>query len=64
MSYLLRYRLSLAKILLAETGRHVTAIAHEVGFSDHAYFSRAFRREVGVSPTAFRAQSGDAALSS
>ena len=32
----------------------VSLIAYDLGFTDPAYFSRFFRRRVGVSPTAFR----------
>jgi AraC family transcriptional regulator len=45
---------SRAKQLLTDTGKSITEIALEVGFSDSGYFSRVFRREVGVSPAAYR----------
>lgn len=35
-------------------GKSVSAIAAEWGFADAAYFSRAFRREFGVSPSSLR----------
>jgi signal transduction histidine kinase/AraC-like DNA-binding protein len=54
IAYLNRYRVSQAKQLLAGTGKSVTEIALEVGFSDSGYFSRVFRREVGLSPEAYR----------
>lgn len=54
IAYLNRYRVNQAKHLLRQTDKSVTAVALEVGFSDSGYFSRIFRREVGVSPDAYR----------
>jgi AraC-like DNA-binding protein len=54
IAYLNRYRVNQAKHLLSNTHKSITEIALEVGFSDSGYFSRIFRREVGVSPTAYR----------
>ena len=54
ITYLNRCRINRAKYLLKHTGETVTAIALQVGFSDSGYFSRVFRREVGMSPDAFR----------
>jgi AraC-like DNA-binding protein len=52
--YLTRYRIQQAKQLLASGEMPITEIALKTGFSDSNYFSRAFRREVGKSPLAFR----------
>ncbi len=52
--YITRYRIQQAKQLLSNGDLSITEIALEVGFSDSNYFSRAFRREVGLSPLAFR----------
>ncbi|RME82174.1 MAG: helix-turn-helix domain-containing protein [Caldilineae bacterium] len=54
VAYLNRYRVKRAKELLLQTERSITAIAMDVGFSSSSYFSRLFRREVGVSPMEFR----------
>lgn len=54
IAYLNRYRVNQAKNLLATTYNNITEIAMEVGFSDSGYFSRVFRREVGMSPDAYR----------
>jgi len=52
--YLLRTRISRAAELLGR-GRHsVTEAAFTVGFSDLGRFSRAFRRQFGCSPSAYR----------
>jgi signal transduction histidine kinase/DNA-binding LacI/PurR family transcriptional regulator/AraC-like DNA-binding protein len=56
IAYLTRYRITQAKRLLTTTQKSITSIALEVGFSDSGYFSRVFRREVGMAPDLFRRQ--------
>jgi YesN/AraC family two-component response regulator len=52
--YVARYRIQQAKQFLGSGNMSITEIAMEVGFSDSNYFSRAFRKEVGISPLAYR----------
>lgn len=40
--------------LLRDSRQSITTIAHELGYSDAANFSRAFRRECGISPSQYR----------
>jgi signal transduction histidine kinase/DNA-binding LacI/PurR family transcriptional regulator/AraC-like DNA-binding protein len=54
IAYLNRYRVNQAKQLLKQSDKSITAIALEVGFSDSGYFSRVFKREVGMAPDAYR----------
>lgn len=54
--YLNRVRILKAKDALRDTSDSVTTIALNHGFDDSSYFSRVFRKYVGVSPQAFRAQ--------
>lgn len=54
ITYLNRYRVNKARVLLAESDLNVTEVAMAVGFSDSSYFGRVFRRQVGVSPDAYR----------
>ncbi|MGB7538923.1 MAG: substrate-binding domain-containing protein [Anaerolineales bacterium] len=54
IQYLARYRIQQAKQLLVSGDLSITDIAVKVGFSDGNYFSRAFRKEVGMSPLAYR----------
>jgi signal transduction histidine kinase/AraC-like DNA-binding protein len=54
IDYLKRYRIERAKALLEEGSRSVTEVAFEVGFCTSSYFARVFRREVGVSPSAYQ----------
>jgi AraC-like DNA-binding protein len=49
-----------AEILAARSGPgHVEAVALECGFASAEYFSRAFRREFGLSPRAYRSAHRD-----
>jgi AraC-like DNA-binding protein len=51
-----------AEILAARTGPgHVEKVALECGFASAEYFSRAFRREFGLSPRAYRSAHRDSA---
>lgn len=45
-----------AKRLLRETGLPVSAVAGQVGIEDYNYFTKVFRRAVGMTPARFRAQ--------
>jgi signal transduction histidine kinase/DNA-binding LacI/PurR family transcriptional regulator/AraC-like DNA-binding protein len=56
--YLNRYRMAQAKYLLQTSPDSVQVIARRVGIPDPAYFSRVFRRVVGVSPSAYRGKNG------
>lgn len=47
-------RLEIAAGMLNEAGRKVRDIAFDLGYSDQANFTRAFRRWAGVSPSAYR----------
>jgi AraC-like DNA-binding protein len=51
-----------AEILAARSGPgHVERVAQECGFASAEYFSRAFRREFGLSPRAYRSAHRDTA---
>lgn len=49
-------RLDLAKELLIHTNMTIIKIAHQVGYKDPLYFSRIFKKNVGISPTFYRSQ--------
>jgi len=55
MEYLLSCRLAAAKNHLIDTDLSVGQIVERCGFSDNSNFSRTFRQNVGLSPSAFRA---------
>jgi len=52
--YLMEWRMHVAEDLLATTQLGVAAIARRVGYDAEEAFSRAFKREHGQSPTAWR----------
>ena len=54
MTYLSRFRLRQARRLLESSPLNISEIAGTVGFSDSGYFSRVFRRDLGMSPSEYR----------
>lgn len=50
--YIRSIRLQYAKDLLVNTDKTVSEVAFDVGFNDPSWFSRAFKKEFGFSPTA------------
>ena len=54
IQYLTQWRMLLASNLLARSNASLTSIAHEVGYHTDTAFSRAFRREFGTPPAAWR----------
>ena len=54
ITYINRYRVRQACTLLKGGELNITEVALEVGFSDLAYFSKVFQREMGVSPSSYR----------
>lgn len=57
--YLTQYRLDKSAKLLKNTDMTVTEIAHAVGFNGSSYYSEAFRKWYGISPSEYRKESLD-----
>lgn len=57
IQYLTRWRMQLAARLLVDGSNKVGAIAQDVGYDSEAAFSRAFKKETGLSPVAWRRRS-------
>lgn len=55
-AFLTEKRITEAKRLLLETDEPVTSIAFQVGFKNPSHFSVVFAKNVGVSPTQYRAR--------
>jgi LacI family transcriptional regulator len=53
-SEIMRVQIERAKALLTRTDQTLESIVHRCGFASLKYFSRAFRREVGMPPNAYR----------
>jgi len=56
IAYLINLRLQKAKKLLQETGMPVEEIAAKLGYSNIYYFSTAFKKRWGVSPSRYRSE--------
>jgi AraC-like DNA-binding protein len=54
MQYLMRWRLALAARVLRAGGDTITRVAERSGYETEAAFSRAFKREFGLPPSAWR----------
>ena len=54
--YLISWRLQVAKEMLREGRKPIAQIAHEVGYGAEVAFNRAFKREFGAPPAAWRKQ--------
>ena len=52
-------RLQRAQQLLRETAQPVSAVAAEIGYSNPAKFSSAFKNRFGISPTEYRKHNSD-----
>lgn len=59
-AYVIRARMARARQLLTESSLSVGEIAHVLGFRDVFFFSRQFRQQCGVAPTAYRRRQNDA----
>ena len=55
--YLTVWRLQTAKLNLRETNKTIAQLAHAVGYESEEAFSRAFKREFGLSPARWREKS-------
>lgn len=56
MQYLGHWRIQVGATLLRDTAYTVASVAQQVGYESEAAFARAFKRLVGVPPTAWRRQ--------
>ena len=56
IDYFIRLRIHRAAQLLDTSSLSVKAVAEEVGYPDHFYFSRTFKRINGAAPTVYRAR--------
>jgi AraC-like DNA-binding protein len=54
IQYLAQWRMQVASRLLLESTMNVASIALETGYESEAAFSRAFKRQVGMPPAAWR----------
>ena len=53
-TFLLEQRINRSIILLNDPSRKIYEIAYMVGFTDEKYFTKQFKKLIGISPTAYR----------
>lgn len=53
-AYLVNYRLELSAKQLKETNLSIIDISTNCGFNNHSYFTRAFKKKYGISPSKYR----------
>ena len=61
--YIIRQRMSAACRMLLQTGENVGAVAAAVGYQDPFYFSRIFKKKVGMTPGEYRLEKGKGIVS-
>ena len=54
MDYVIHYRIAKAKEYIVGTDESISRIAYQVGYNDYYHFAKAFKQNVGVSPTEYR----------
>ena len=54
LQYLTRWRMNVAARLLSEAELHMSEVASRVGYESAVTFSKAFKRQVGIAPGAYR----------
>lgn len=53
-NYINKRRLEKAKQLLLQSNNNINEIAYEIGFNDPLYFTRLFKKKIGIPPTQYR----------
>ena len=54
MQYIISLRIAMAKGYLENSTKNIAEISSEVGYENALYFSRLFRKYVGMTPTQYR----------
>ncbi|GGA44284.1 helix-turn-helix domain-containing protein [Paenibacillus physcomitrellae] len=62
IDYVTRLRIDEAKKLIAEQNLSLKEICYEVGYNDPNYFSRVFKKAMGIPPSEYRQQAGAKSL--
>ena len=54
INYLTKVRIDKAKVLLKDVGFNIKEVGASVGYTDSNYFTKVFKRSVGMSPSEYR----------
>lgn len=54
IQYILNQKIQFSKSLLEENTQSIQEIAHGLGFSDQSHFTKTFKKNMGISPLAYR----------
>ena len=54
MQYIISLRIAMAKGYLENSSKNIAEISSEIGYENALYFSRLFRKYVGMTPTQYR----------
>ena len=57
--YLEQVRIFKAQILLRDTSDSIASISEQVGYTSQSYFSKAFKKNTGITPNTYRASFRD-----
>lgn len=57
-AFILKVRIDASVRLLIESDYSITEVAHQCGFFDNSHFTRNFRKNMGITPLAFRKKYG------
>lgn len=61
LEYITSERLQMAKVLLLETDLPIKRVADAVGYGNYSYFTKLFKRNIGLAPQDFRQEHGGTA---
>ncbi|MGI5895932.1 MAG: helix-turn-helix domain-containing protein [Oscillospiraceae bacterium] len=61
-SFINKVRIDKAKLMLLDNDSALVEVASECGFEDQSYFTKVFKRQVGVSPKRYRESRGNITL--
>lgn len=61
LEFITNERLRLAQTLLVDTDLPINRVADAVGYGNYSYFTRLFKRSLGVTPQVFRQEHGEGA---
>ena len=56
INYLTKVRIDKAKVLLKDVGFNIKEVGKSVGYADSNYFTKVFKRSIGISPSEYRSK--------